>query len=563
MNNHSGILSKHSLVAVIVGMSLAVAWASPGGPAPSLALQEGAPVSEMAEHSRLGGPYDGLAGLSADWWAAVEPDLLDGGSALSGISPTAEWSAEGNQAGAEFGISAATGGDVNGDGYDDVIVGAWLYDGGATDSGRAYIFYGSAGGVSTTADRILEPPSVETYGYFGVVVGTAGDVNGDGYDDVMVGMTNYNQSYPDEGGVFVWYGSEDWVVGTSHDWMARGNSTYAHMGWDLGTAGDVNGDGYDDVIVGAYRYDYASVSGAYVWYGSEADGLGADGTPASADWSVTSDQILSAFGFHVGLAGDVNGDGHGDIFVGAPAYDNGETDEGMVFVWYGSDTGLPAGATPSTADWTVESDQAGAQLSGRWNSAPQEGSAGTAGDVNGDGYDDFIAGSILYDNPDTDEGAVFLWYGSAGGLGGDGSVSGADWRAEGDQASAWFSSGAGTAGDVNGDGYDDVLVGACYFDQDDPGDNHGLAAVWLGSADGLGESGTPGNADWAVGSGQIGSNFGWAVATAGDVNGDGLADVIVGARQYDNPESEEGAAFVYHGQEVARVFLPLVVRKVE
>jgi hypothetical protein len=538
-------MNKGVLLKALVGLSVALAWVLPVWHVQPPALQaDGPPVA---------------AGIPADWWVAARQHLSAGDSAPTGLSPTYDWSAESNQADAQFGWSVASAGDINGDDYDDVIVGAWQYDSGAVNSGRAYLFYGSETGLSTTPDRIIEPPKVEYQGFFGVVVGTAGNVNGDEYDDIMVAMTNYDLVYGDEGAVYVWYGS-DTGIGASPDWFARGNSTYAHLGWDAGTAGDVNGDGCDEIIAGAYRYDTVGASNAYVWYGSPS-GLGANGTPANADWTASSDQTLAGFGTHVGSAGDVNCDGIGDVYVGAPDYDHGESNEGMVFIWYGSDPGgLGANGTPSNADWTAESDQANGAFSGRWSSAPPRGGVGSAGDVNGDSCDDFLAGSNMYDNPDGDEGAVFLWYGSASGLGDNGTPANADWSAEGNQVSAWLASGAGTAGDVNGDGYDDVLVGACFYDQTPP-DNQGLALVWLGSSSGLGANGTPDNADWSVASGQTNAYLGYSLATAGDVNGDGYADVIAGAYAYDNPEANEGRAFVYHGHpDLKRVYLPIVLR---
>lgn len=530
-----GVLLKFVVLLSAVGVSLLpIALAHP------VALEASAPQNEAGTRE-VAYPSDQSPGIDAVWWKEVQEHVPGGKPDPDGLPSNPDWSADGNQADAHFGISVAGAGDVNGDGYDDVIVGAPDFDGGATNSGRAYVFHGSATGLSTTPDWIADAPKVEEHGFFGIVVGPAGDVNGDGYADVAIGMTNYGLMWEiwDEGAVYVWYGSET-GLGASYGWIARGGSIYAHLGWDLGTAGDVNGDGYDDLIAGAYRFDAAGASHAYVWYGS-ATGLGPAGTPGNAAWTASSDQTLSAFGTHVGSAGDVNGDGYGDVFVGAPAYDHGETDEGMVFVWYGSDTGLGANGTPANAGWAAESNQENGQLSGRWNSAPQEGGVGTAGDVNGDGYDDFIVGSNLYDSPDADEGAVFLWYGSATGLGDNGNPGNAGWWAEGDQAGAWFGSGAGTARDVNGDGYDDVLIGGCLFEG-------GLAAAWLGSEDGLEDSGSPANADWSVTSGQSGSYFGYALATAGDVNGDELADVVVGAHYYDNGEDNEGSAFAYYGQ---------------
>ncbi|MFO8087726.1 MAG: integrin alpha, partial [Bacteroidales bacterium] len=115
--------------------------------------------------------------------------------------------------------------------------------------------------------RIIEPPVVNSNGWFGNSVGTAGDVNGDGYDDVIIGMPNYeggSVAPQDEGAVFVWYGSSSGIAVT-HDWMAESETLWAHFGMSSGTAGDVNGDGYDDIIVGAFLTSSTNtVSHAYV-----------------------------------------------------------------------------------------------------------------------------------------------------------------------------------------------------------------------------------------------------------------------------------------------------------
>ena len=170
---------------------------------------------------------------------------------------------------------------------------------------------------------------------------------------------------------------------------------------------------------------------------------------------------------------------------------------------------------------------------------------GMAGDLNGDGYDEVVVGAYQYDHALTDEGAAFVWFGSNSGLGANGTPANADWIAYGNQTGVTLGSAVGTAGDVNGDGYSDLLIGADLY----PGGNGG-AFVYLGSASGLGPGGNPGNADWLVYSDQGAGNpeeclFGWAASTAGDVNGDRLADVIVGAYKYDHGEVNEGRAFVY------------------
>src|SRR6185436_20138077 len=112
---------------------------------------------------------------------------------------------EGDQSSASFGISVATAGDVNGDGYSDVIVGAYGYDNGQTDEGRAFVYDGSAAGLATSATWTAE--SDQAGASFGVSVATAGDVNGDGYADVVIGAYGYDNGQSNEGRAFVYHGS--------------------------------------------------------------------------------------------------------------------------------------------------------------------------------------------------------------------------------------------------------------------------------------------------------------------------------------------------------------------
>jgi hypothetical protein len=169
-----------------------------------------------------------------------------------------------------------TAGDVNGDGYADVIVGAGRYDNGETDEGRTYVYHGSTIGLNTTAAWTAEGDQVEAY--FGYSVGTAGDVNGDGYADVIVGAGRYDNGQTDEGRTYVYHGSTT-GLNTTAAWTAEGDQVGANFGYPVRTAGDVNGDGYADVIIGAYYYDNGEVDegAAFLYYGNGGDGL--DVTP--------------------------------------------------------------------------------------------------------------------------------------------------------------------------------------------------------------------------------------------------------------------------------------------
>jgi hypothetical protein len=168
--------------------------------------------------------------------------------------------------------------------------------------------------------------------------------------------------------------------------------------------------------------------------------------------------------------------------------------------------------------------------------------------VNGDGYDDVIVGAPMYYNGQVDEGATVVYHGSSSGL----SLA-PNWLVESNQSMAVFGWSVGTAGDVNGDGYDDVIVGAPDYTNDQ--DEEGAAVVYHGSVSGL--SLTP---NWGDEGDHAGSQFAFSVGTAGDVNGDGFSDVIIGAPTYDNGQEDEGAAAVYHGSGDYYFYLPLALR---
>ena len=433
----------------------------------------------------------------------------------SGLSTSPSWTAESNQASSYFGWSVAAAGDVNGDGYGDLLVTAPYYDNGASDEGRAFLYLGSASGLASSAAWTAE--ANQATALFGTQAASAGDVNGDGYSDVVVGAYQYDGGSTDEGRAYVYLGSASGLAAAAA-WTAESNQTNAFFGYSVGSAGDVNGDGYSDLVVGAYYYDdeTADEGRAYVYLGS------ASGLASSAAWTGESDQATSHYGFAVASAGDINGDGYSDVAVGARYYDTTATSAaGQVFVYLGSASG-----PSTTASSTLDSGQ---------NMAWFGYSAGSAGDVNGDGFGDLIVGSAYYDNGSSDEGKAFVYLGSASGLATDSS-----WTAESDQASALFGASVASAGDVNGDGYGDVVVGAPYYDDGET--NEGTAFVYLGAASGLATI-----AAWTAASDQTGAYFGSAVASAGDVNGDGYGDVAVGAELYDNGSADEGRVYVYLG----------------
>jgi hypothetical protein len=323
----------------------------------------------------------------------------------SGIVTDTVWTANPtNQAHARFGSSASTAGDVNGDGYADVIIAANGYDGEETNEGAAFVYHGGPTGLATTPAWTIHPVN-QAYANFGRSASTAGDVNSDGYSDVIVGAPWYDPDQTDEdrdrGSAYVYLGRSG-GLNSGSSWTIIGDRREAEFGIAVSAAGDVNGDGCSDVVVGAYKYTEDSSSpwregAVFVYHGGPA------GPATSPAWSARSGQESAKYGVSVATIGDVNGDGYADIAVGAYNYDGGQPREGAAFVYYGGSGGLVSGPA-----WSAEGDQEGAGLGY---------AVAAAGDVNGDGYGDLVAGAPTYNDGETDEGAAFVYLGAgAGGL---------------------------------------------------------------------------------------------------------------------------------------------------
>jgi hypothetical protein len=513
-----------------------------GGPA---GIPSGGPLDATflfpgdKDDANLGASVAGAGDVDGDGYADViiGAPFYDAGQFEEGVAYVVRGFAstlpqsriESNEEVAHLGASVASAGDVNGDGYADVIVGTDTSNGGA-----AFVFLGSATGVAdgnpASAAAALTIGSSARFGYS---VAGAGDVNGDGYTDVIVGAHAYSNGQTAEGAAFVYLGGARGIVSQGDPATANtrldSNQAGASFGLSTAGAGDVNGDGYGDVIVGAPYFDAGEEDegAAFVFLGSAA-GIG-DANPATAATQLQADVAFSNFGYSVAGAGDVNGDGYADVIVGAEYYGPEPGRPGAAFVFLGSSTGIPDG-NPMSAATRLSSEQAGGALSL---------CVAGAGDVNGDGFADVIVGFPYYDAGQLDGGAAFVFLGSATGVA-DGSPMTAASRIESDVYRGVLGYSVAGAGDVNGDGYADVIVGAPeYFDASP----EGRAFVFLGSPTGIIARGHPANADAEL----SGASLGWSVASAGDVNGDGYGDVILGAPDFSDPEPSEGAAYIFLG----------------
>ncbi len=514
----------------------------------------------------LGGDASGAGDVNADGYDDVimgDPGLSDSGAAY--VYPGSARGIQSGGAGAAaarlsvyrvgllFGEQVAGVGDLNGDGSDDVLVGGYFYEGHSYTLPGAYVFLGEPFDVDPElADGALA--SDQNAASLGLSVSQAGDVNGDGYDDVIVGAPYFDAGQVDEGAAFVFLGGPSGIAyARSFDAAAQleSNQYGSHFGISVRGAGDVNGDGFDDVVGGAEDFTAGALEGggAFIFAGSAA-GV-SDGNPNTAMARLASDQARSHFGVSVSGAGDVNADGYADVIVGASHYAAGQVGEGAAFLFLGSAAGIADGG-PSTSAARIESDEAGAHLA----------RVAAAGDVNGDGYDDVVVGAPDHDYdppavdgsdyeepPRPDAGAVFIFLGGASGIVGGGPSTAAA-RLSSISSYRQLGSSVAGAGDVNGDGYDDVIVGSSawiysyYYT--------GEALIFAGGPAGIPDADTFSATTTLRGGTWLDANppggFGIDVAGAGDVNGDGYDDVIVGAPYGGSPDQPgEGSAFVFLG----------------
>ena len=444
-------------------------------------------------------------------------------------------------------------GDINGDGFDDFgVLIAKRIDG--FSRGTAYVLFGSENTnlVNIQLDNLTQQDGFQisssiVFQWSESSISSAGDINNDGFDDIIVGIPlstiGFGQELPT---AYVIYGGNLRLsdIDLANLPIESGFALFAPLrpvdadfdfaGKSVASAGDINGDGIDDLVIGAPgRFpDNPNSSRAYVVFGRDgkfSSDVQLANLSANDGFSIVGSSISDRTGFDVSSAGDINGDGIADLLVSAPFSNSGGGGAGVVYVIYGKST---LGPTIFLNQLTRAD---GFRIIGTPAAFAGQ-SVSAAGDVNGDGLDDIILGSGEGQPGNFGGGTAYLIFGQAEPSRNDITLVNLDakdgFRILPGGVGELFANSVAGAGDVNGDGVNDVLIGAYGADLGTT-INTGKAYVVFGRSDGdfskIDLNNLSAEQGLIIFSGENSLSLGQNVSGAGDVNNDGLSDIIIGS----------------------------------